>query len=96
MLQMLMGRISNEGHRPPPHIWAPPPRLIFYGSRNGNRSWTTAHTVALHESAAQVFVNKLRAVGGNVDVFGRKLSQLFNRKAQVFKPRTFQGGQHLE
>jgi hypothetical protein len=65
---------------------------ILNSSGNSNRSGAAAHTMALHESPAQILVNELRAVGRYVDVFRGEFSQFFNRLAQVFKTRAFQRG----
>ena len=70
--------------------------FVLDGSSYGNRTRTTAYTLALHESVAQILVNILTAVSGDVYVSRIELLQLVYGGEQSFRPIPFDGWKNLK
>ena len=79
------------------HVWLHGyPEALLDGSCHSNSARAQAHSLTLKASVAQLFVNKLAMMRGDIDESGIQFAQLFNVGKQPLCARPLQRGQHLK
>ena len=72
------------------------PIALLYGRSNGHRTRAVAYAELLIRASTRFAINRLRAVGRNVDAYGVEGHERINRLIYLLHALATQGGEYFE